>query len=46
MNAQFLKDFDTIGKMDPFITFKYNGKTLKTSVKANAGKNATWNEEF
>ena len=26
--------------------FKYNGKLLKTSVKAGAGKEATWNEEF
>ena len=46
MRAKFLKDADVWGKQDPFVQFRYNGKMLKTSVKAGAGKEATWNEEF
>jgi hypothetical protein len=37
---------DAFGKQDPFVQFKYNGRLLKTSTKAGAGKEATWNEEF
>ena len=46
MRAKFHKDADAWGKQDPFVQFRYNGKVLKTSVKAGAGKEATWNEEF
>ena len=46
MRAKFYQDADVFGKQDPFIQFKYNGKLIKTSVKAGAGKEATWNEEF
>jgi len=46
LRAKFHKDADAWGKQDPFVQFRYNGKVLKTSVKAGAGKEATWNEEF
>jgi Ca2+-dependent lipid-binding protein len=45
-SAVFLRDADLIGKQDPYITFKYEDKTLKTDVKDGAGLNATWNETF
>ena len=46
MRAKFFKDADVWGKQDPFIQFRFNGKLIKTSVQAGAGKEATWNEEF
>lgn len=45
-SATFLKDMDTFGKQDPYISFKYDGKDLKTDVKDDAGLNAEWNETF
>ena len=45
-SAHFLKDMDLIGKQDPYITFKYEDKTLQTDVKDGAGLNATFDETF
>jgi Ca2+-dependent lipid-binding protein len=45
-SATFLKDSDLIGKQDPYIKFKYEGKDLKTDVKDDAGLNASWDEVF
>lgn len=46
-NAKFNKDCaDWISKQDPYVQFKYGGKTLRTKTKWNAGKVALWNEEF
>ena len=44
--ATFKKDADTFGKQDPFISFKYQGVDLKTDVKDDAGKRASWDETF
>ena len=45
--ASFLKDGgDLIGKQDPFIRFKYDGKDYDTDVKDDAGKYAKWDETF
>ena len=44
--ASFKKDADMFGKQDPFIQFKYQGAELKTDVKDNAGKQASWDETF
>lgn len=44
--ATFLKDSDFIGKQDPFIRFVYDGKTMDTDVKDDAGKSAKWDETF
>ena len=45
--ASFLKDTgDLIGKQDPFIRFKYEGKNMDTDVKDDAGKFAKWDETF
>lgn len=46
VSATFLKDADMIGKQDPYIKFKYNGKDVQTDVKDDAGKAAEWNEKF
>lgn len=46
VKADFLKDADMIGKQDPYIRFKYNGKVVRTDVKDEAGKHAEWNEKF
>lgn len=40
------KDADTFGKQDPFIRFKYDDEWCQTKVADNAGKHATFNEEF
>ena len=45
-SATFLKDADMVGKQDPYIKFEYEGKSLKTDVKDDAGKAAEWNETF
>jgi Ca2+-dependent lipid-binding protein len=45
-SATFLRDADMVGKQDPYITFKYKDKELRTSVKDGAGKQATWDETF
>lgn len=46
ISASFLKDADLIGKQDPYIQFKYGGKSFQTTVKDGAGKFAEWNEVF
>lgn len=47
IEANFLKDSDLIGKQDPYIQFKYNGKDVKTDVKDDAGLKANFeNEKF
>jgi Ca2+-dependent lipid-binding protein len=46
IEGTWLKDADFFGKQDPFVSFKHNGIEFKTTVKDDAGKKATWNEEF
>jgi hypothetical protein len=41
-----LKDADIFGNQDPFIEWKFNDKTMQTTVKDDAGKEATWDETF
>ena len=38
--AHFVKDTDLFGKQDPFIRFVYDGMTMDTDVKDDAGKDA------
>lgn len=40
------KDADSLGKQDPVVKFKYNGTVMQTKVAQNAGKHATFNEQF
>lgn len=44
--ATFLKDADIFGNQDPYIEWQFNGQTMQTSVKDDAGKSATWDEQF
>ena len=46
VKAKFYKDADAVGKQDPYISFMYNGKKVRTDTKDDAGKNADWNEKF
>lgn len=46
IEAKFLKDADTFGKMDPYLTFKYGRVTRQTKVAEDAGKHAIFNERF
>lgn len=47
ISAEFLKDEgDALGKQDPFLSFKYEGKQLKTLVKDDAGKKASFDDVF
>ena len=43
IEADFKKDTDTFGKMDPFCKMIYNGKTFKTAAKNGAGMKPKWN---
>lgn len=45
-SATFLKNADLIGNQDPYIKFTYEGKSLQTDVKDDAGLAATWDETF
>ena len=40
------KDADTFGKQDPLVKFKYDDEYISTKVANNAGKQATFNEDF
>ena len=46
-SAKFDKDFDSFGKMDPFIQFKYGPNTkappIMTKIMEGAGQNAVFN---
>lgn len=44
--ATFLKDADIFGNQDPYIEWQFNGQTMQTTVKDDAGKSATWDETF
>lgn len=46
IEAKFLKDADTFGKMDPYIRFKYGRGEKQTRVADDAGKHAVFNEKF
>ena len=35
-----------VGKMDPYITFKFGRESKSTKVAEDAGKNAIFNEKF
>lgn len=44
--AELTHDTETFGKMDPYVTWTYEGHVYKTTVKDNAGKKPVWNEVF
>jgi hypothetical protein len=43
-NADLLRDTEIIGKMDPYVVVKHQGKELKTKTLKNKGKHPDWNE--
>lgn len=43
MRAELTHDTETIGKMDPYVKIKYNGKQYKSQTKTDAGKKPVWN---
>lgn len=45
-SAEIFKDFESFGKMDPYLIVKVNKKEYKTKVHQDAGKHPVWNEEF
>jgi len=46
VRAHFKKDADFIGKQDPFVEIQCAGKTYKTKVIEEGGKDVEWNEIF
>jgi hypothetical protein len=42
--GHFLKDLDTISKMDPYLKIKHGDKEQKSSVAHGAGKEPKWND--
>lgn len=44
--AVLVRDTETLGKMDPYVTWKHGEKTYKTTVQKDAGKNPVWGEKF
>ena len=41
-----MKDSDMFGKQDPYITFEFLDKTLRTDVQDDAGLLAKFDEKF
>ena len=41
--AELTRNTEMIGKMDPYVKFKYDKKEMKTRVKDEAGKHPRWN---
>ena len=46
VSGHFNQNHATVGNMDPYVAFEYNGSMFKTSVAKGAGNNATFNERF
>ena len=46
MEANFVKDMDAVGKQDPYIQFRYDGRDLKTRVQESAGTKASFTDQF
>lgn len=46
VHASFLKDGDTFGKQDPFVTFDQGEQIHRTKTADDAGKEATFDELF
>ena len=44
--GKLFRDTETFGKMDPFIEILYNGKTYRTKVDNEGGKEPVWNDVF
>ena len=44
--AEFLKDNDLFGKMDPYLKISCGTNEFKTKVAKNKGKAPDWNETF
>lgn len=42
----YLKDFDTFGKMDPFVRFFLGKEDKKTETAHDAGKECSWKTEI
>ena len=45
-SALFYSDKEIFGKQDPYCVFVYEDVQQSTSVKDDAGKQVTWDEEF
>ena len=46
ISGHFLHNTAIFTDQSPYIAFEYNEKMFNTTVKSNAGLNATWNERF
>ena len=46
ISGHFLHNHSTFSNMDPYVAFEHNNLMYKTTVKKDAGLNATWNERF
>lgn len=45
-SAQFKKDKDLLGKMDPYMVLKIGQNEFRTAVAAGMGKSPVWNQMF
>ena len=46
LSAQLLKDCDTFGKMDPYVTVTIGAETKKSKVAKDMGKLPNWQDEL
>jgi hypothetical protein len=47
VSGTWLSDADLFGKQDPYVQWAYGkDEKMQTTVKDEAGKEATWDEEF
>jgi hypothetical protein len=42
IRATLTRDTELVGKMDPYVVFKFGDKKFKTSTKQEAGKTPNW----
>lgn len=46
MSGTWFADADLFGKQDPYVEWAYGNNKMQTTVKDEAGKEATWDEKF
>jgi Ca2+-dependent lipid-binding protein len=46
VKGEMLRDVQTFGQMDPYVTIHYMGQKYKTKIMNSAGKNPVWNDSF
>jgi Ca2+-dependent lipid-binding protein len=46
VEGKLTRDVEALGKMDPYVVFKCNGREVRTNTDLDAGKIPKWNKKF